>query len=578
MSTEQGGPGTGSEGSEASGKSGASPLGILMPADAFVWNECRKLVSDKNIRVEDLATCASQDPIIVLDLIRVSNAMFFAGGKSPITSTKTSIVRLGSDTIIELLEKIKERPRLTHDDVSHWFELHRSRCRRTAIIARVLAEALTRTLADDCQTAGLLLFTGDLLAVCHFGEKYVALAEEHSRSGLNFRLVQDHKFDPERMGLSYLRRYGIPEALLFALDREARSRSQERAIMKPLCMAAGELVDAFDSNRWEKLAPGKSIPPKSSLRMLQIPDNQYLKIYERCSEYLFSARLLEEKRKLQASADIDAIVMNAEIPAADPPAAGGDDLESDIQNLLAGLDAAQSSAAEPAVEFEEEGPEEFEEAPATLQKTPPLTGGFGKKAQKDPSATTDQFDLEAAKKRAPRAARAATTSTPAAQPPVSAGKKGAQVISSLNSMMESAQNGQELLAQLLDMLVKSGTFEKTALIVVSKDRKKAVVVAARGPNIGNGQTLVLDDPLSPLAQCFSKVQSFGNRENKSSPWGSRAFALAPVDADHDTPVALYADCGTKGSVTFEARRIFRTVVELLNKKLPEIPGGIPVEI
>ncbi|MEZ4753703.1 MAG: hypothetical protein R3A13_05255 [Bdellovibrionota bacterium] len=62
------------------------------------------------------------------------------------------------------------------------------------------------------------------------------------------------------------------------------------------------------------------------------------------------------------------------------------------------------------------------------------------------------------------------------------------------------------------------------------------------------------------------------------PFGSKAFALSPIDADHDTPVALYADCGVDGSITFEARRIFRTVVEIHNQKLPSLPGGIPVEL
>ncbi len=156
--------------------------------------------------------------------------------------------------------------------------------------------------------------------------------------------------------------------------------------------------------------------------------------------------------------------------------------------------------------------------------------------------------------------------------------KGKQVLNTLSGMFDQAKTSEQLLSQLLQMLVDNGPFEKSALIVVSGDRTKAVVVAARGPNIGNGQTLILDDPLSPLAQCFSKIQSFGNRKNKNSPFGSRAFALAPIDADHDTPVALYADCGNEGAVSFEARRIFRTVVEALNQKLPEIPGGIPVEI
>jgi len=147
--------------------------------------------------------------------------------------------------------------------------------------------------------------------------------------------------------------------------------------------------------------------------------------------------------------------------------------------------------------------------------------------------------------------------------------------------VEAATNSQDLLNSFLDLLVASGVshgpFEKSALIVVSEDRQTATVVASRGPQISKGEVLVLEDPLSPLAQCFSKVQSFGVQSSASSPWGSKAFALAPLKSSHSTPVALYADCGTDGKLPFDARRVFRNVVEILNSRLPALPGGIPTD-
>jgi hypothetical protein len=195
---------------------------------------------------------------------------------------------------------------------------------------------------------------------------------------------------------------------------------------------------------------------------------------------------------------------------------------------------------------------------------------------KSSAQQVDQFSLVSAKTRDKVVAR--STEARVVEPPVINTRNGTSIVTSITDSFASAKRSEELLAQLLESLVDKGPFEKSALIVVSKDRRSALVVAARGPNIGNGQRLDLDDPLSPLAQCFSKVQSFGNRESPVSPFGSRAFALAPIDADHETPVALYADCGNLGALSFEARRIFRTVVEVLNQRLPSIPGGIPVEV
>lgn len=550
------------EGAKASGR----PFSILLPADMTIWNEARRLVTDKNIRVEDLAICASQDPIIVIELLRISNAMFFSGGRSPITTAKTAIVRLGSDVVLDALEKIKDRPQIEHEDVSHWLELHRNRCKRVSIVGTILAEALARNLSDDCQAAGLLMHVGDMLAVAHLGETYVSLAEELSRSGISYRLAQDHKFDVEKMGVTYLRRQGIPEALLFVLDRDARSRTPDRAIMKPICTSAGEMVEAFDANRWEKLAPGKTIPPKSSIRMLQMTDAQYLKVYERVSEYLFSLRMIEEKKKQEALLGATA----AQAQSVPEPTDEQKVLDSEIRTIL--------DASEQDLEEESHIPVQTPKpAPAAKAPAQPKKQTVIKTISQPLASQEDQFSLSTVKSGARAVPRVEAAHKPV-EPPKLRTAGGNKVINSISNMFSQAKSSEELLSSLLQMLVDDGPFEKSALIVVSKDRKNAIVVAARGPNIGNGQKLSLDDPLSPLSQCFSKVQSFGNKQASCSPFGSKTFALSPIDADHDTPVALYADCGNEGSITFEARRVFRTVVEILNQKLPHIPGGIPVEL
>jgi hypothetical protein len=194
------------------------------------------------------------------------------------------------------------------------------------------------------------------------------------------------------------------------------------------------------------------------------------------------------------------------------------------------------------------------------------------------SDPADAFALNSSKTKEKTVPRVKASNSPVVEPPQMRTNKAAKVLSSVSTMFEGVKSSEELLTELLRMLVDEGPFEKSALIVVSQDRKHAIVVAARGPNLGNGQKLIIDDPLSPLAQCFSKIQSFGNKESPVSPFGSKAFALAPIDADHATPVALYADCGNHGSLTFEARRIFRVVVDILNQKLPSLPGGIPIEL
>lgn len=532
------------------------PLDLLFPVDPVIWRETRRLITDKTARVEAVATCASQDPALVLDLLRVSNAMFFSGGRAAITSVKTSIVRLGSDVVVETLEDMKNRPKIEDPVVANWFELFRGKCRRTSIVSRIVAEACARQFADDCQTAGLLISVGEMLAVMHFQDKYVALTEKHARSGVNYQLSQYNNFNVEQMGLQYLRKFGIPEILIFAIDRDARPRSPDRAIMRPACLAASELVDAFDDNRWERLAPGRTLPPKSNVRMLQLSEPQYLAVYERSAEYLFSARLSEERRSKERT--------ELENSGDDPFSTPQDNqLAADIQSLIEGASQTNSQPEE-----QSGGIDIGSKYTDRSQDSAPSSS-----LEAD---NRDQYSLQepGSKQRKARAPK----HTPIIAPPELVNKRSNSIVNSITACFDDADSSEDLLITLLERLIDEAQFEKAALIVVSKDRDRAIVVAARGPSIGNGQQLQLDDPLSPLAQCFSKVQSFGNRKSKHSPFGSKSFALSPIDVNHDTPVALYADCGNEGSLTFESRRVFRTVVDILNQKLPSVPGGLPVEL
>ena len=541
------------------------PYSKVFPPNAMVWAEAIRLARNKNIRVEDIALCCAQDPVLVMELLRTANALYFSGGRPPITTATTAVIRLGSETVIETLQALTERPTYEDPEVRRLFELHRNRGKRCAIVARMLAELTAKTLQDDCHTAGLFMFVGDLLAVTHFGGTYVKLHAANSPSGLLYKLSQEHKFDVEKMGVEYLRRQGIPDSVLFAIDREGKTKSQERSIMKPVCFASAEIIDAFDGNKWEKLAPGKTLPPKSALRLLQLTENQFLKLYEKASEYLFNEKMAHERISLDTLTTISQpspieteeiiIITGAEaVEPVTPMGLSSSSLQNEFDQLLQGDDEVVIA---------------------------PTVRGTGTPTAREniPNSNTelkDRYNISAA---SPLKTKARSESkAPVITPPPLRTNAGNAFVSKASAQLDNAKSSEELLRAILGILTEEGPFEKTALIVVSKDRKNALVVAARGPSISNGQTLILEDPLSPLAQCFSKVQSFGNRGSSDSPWGSKAFALAPIDADHDTPVALYADCGNEGSLTFEARRIFRVVVDILNQKLPTIPGGIPVEV
>lgn len=514
----------------------ANALNLLLPADMSVWNELRRMLADKSFRVEDAAACASQDPVVVIDFLRVANATAFAGDRQTTSAVQTAIQRLGSKVVLEALDKIKDRPQLPNEDVLFWFEVHRSRCKRTGNVGRIISSVVAPQLAEEAQAASLLLNIGDMVAVAFFKDHYVRLAEEHSRSGINYKLSLDHKFNVDNVGVSYLKRNGMPELLLTAITRDGTFRQADKAVLRPICLSASELVEAFDNDRWLKFSPGKKLAPKSPIRLLSISDPQYSKLYERISEYLFQTRELEDKKKLISAGIASSTMLYTP---------GGSERDEEIQTL------ARSS-------------ERPELVPPPAPRGPPAT---------PPAELKEVFSIgrPPPAKNVPRAAPPVPKVIPTLRT-----NRANDFVRDVDDLFKSATSSEALLTEVLGMLVDNGPFKQAALIVVSKDRSQAIVVASRGSKMGSGQRLALDD-ISPLGQCLSRIQSFGIKESEHSPFGSKAFALAPIAADHDTPVALYADCAEE-IITFEARRIFRTVVDILNERLPSIPGGIPVEL
>ncbi|MCI5064212.1 HDOD domain-containing protein, partial [bacterium] len=317
------------QGNKSEGDETTSSSEILLPPERALINEARRLLSDDS-RTDSLATICLQDPVILIELLKKANALFFAGGRAAITSAKTALVRLGSDVVQELFDEIASRPDPENQEVAKWIQKYRSRSRRIGIISRLFSETLAKNLNEDCQAIGSLFSIGDMLAVHELQETYVELAEDQARTSVNYKLSTAHRFDVEEEGIDYLRRNGIPETLVFAMERDSRPgpRYKDRAIMKPLCLAAMELVDAFDQNKWERLAPGKKLAPKSAVRLLNMSDAQYLKVYERASEYLFSARMLEEKKRLDAEKAEHESEETAQIQPVD------NDLQSEIDSLL----------------------------------------------------------------------------------------------------------------------------------------------------------------------------------------------------------------------------------------------------
>ncbi|MCB0344490.1 MAG: HDOD domain-containing protein [Bdellovibrionales bacterium] len=518
------------------------PQSMEMPAASYIVREARRLAGDRNVRVSDIATCVSQDPILILELLRVANSIHFIQDRPPITTAQTAVVHLGSQQVVEIIDKVGERAPLEDGDVYRALETLRFQAQRISICARVLANATRKDLASEAQTTALMSVLGHMMACYYFGYEYVSLSNELNRSSLAYRLSNHYNFDIRTQQMAYLRRHGFPEVLAFALDRDMTCKTPWRQPLRYLVQSAVELVEAWDGGKWEKYAPGQRLSSKSAVRLLQLKDDQYENVYQRCEEYLSSLSevpaFTEDKK---SSDDADA-----------GRDAGGpielDELDDDNDDVGESIENQEQNGAA------EEGASLVE--PISVDDIAPdsITAFMFANLPEPEFDEIEDFDLE--------------------NPPedFKYSRQAQWVIDEFAELFTGEEDPFRVLEDVMQRLIYRGPFSRAAVLKLSKDRRNAQILAAVGDGLESGTTISFKDPLSPVAGCRTQVKSFnaGKVEHTVAPFGITSFAVSPLNIEDDTPVALYADCGHDDSMPFEARRIFRYLVALINSIMPNI--------
>ena len=471
------------------------PLAIDLPPHARTLNEAHVLASDRNARINTLAETVSEDPILSLELLRVANAMFYSGDRPSILNVRTAVVRLGSGAVVEALNKLKQRPRLTSPEVASEFEMLRRQSTQVAVVAEIIAGIAHRDLNELAAIAGLMSQMGHLIACAYFGERYLELVHSRSRASAQYKLQQDHNFDLVTVQLGYLRMRGIPQEVLLSLDKNAQCKTPAQAALRFIVQSSLELVEAYSREQFDRYKKQGDLPSKSNLRLLKLGENQYDELIELVTTYLEEPADESERRM-----DMDGADLASEIGAEETTA---------VAHTF------------PAVEV-----------PAAPPETP------------------DTFSDEAK-----------------------------SALSLIKRLCEESKNSQDLLNNVMNLLITEGPYRRAALIIVGATGQSAKLHIEVGTGFERGSTIPILDPVSPLAMCLMKVKSFNAQgiEDILSPFGTSAYALAPLTVKYPTPVLLYADCGTEKPLALESRKIFRLVMGLLNHVLPRLGGGLPKE-
>ncbi len=520
-------------------------LSTVLPANRAVCAGIRHLLGDQKVQVRELVDLISQDLVIMIELLSKANCVANTS-RGNIKAARVGVLTLGIDKVTRIVDSLLERPSLPEGDLADRVEQVRLNAQRTGVVTSILANVIVPGQGDEALTVGLLTGTGELVAALYLRERYSVIIEQFERkTQIRYRLAQDCGFDLDHVGTEYLRAQGIPMSMVELLDREKPVSNPKQSALRFCTLSAQEMVESFDEGKWENLAPGKKIPPKSAIRMLQLEEAQYEKLYARIDDF-FSAGVIDDEA---ANAVVDEVLthqgVNLAVPAEQVP-------------------VATPPPAEPSLATPQSAPESVVAAPVP----PPAVESAAEVGPSDEMVEIESVIEIEDDSLAPMLITGVKGS-PLVPPPDLLPRRPSRVAEAqaeIDDIWANFQADDDVEGQLLKFLVGQGFFYRAAILNMTPERNEARVVDGVGDGVIKGVDVPWGVLIEPGTQMRHKVNVFGLRQAPHCPFGSNAFALSFLGSRGGKPIVIYSDCGKSLVVPFESRRVFRSVVRRLHAR------------
>lgn len=264
-----------------------APSTIPLQPDFAVLMQARLDAGQHNVLMRKLANLMLNDPVLTIEILQTANSAVYGAGQT--LDLDGALSRLGSQKIIAELTEIMTREKIEDEDMASIFEDLRYNCRRTSNVALIVTSILRSPLAPLAKLAGLFSDIGNMVALMTLGKKYVDIAKANKRKNIPYRLEKDHNINLEKIRTKFLRMKGLPDRMLLVYDLEMNLKAATDVDLRACVRTAIELVDAYDSEKWDTYSPQKPIPARSDLRLLKVTPVQHERIYTACSEYFKAA-------------------------------------------------------------------------------------------------------------------------------------------------------------------------------------------------------------------------------------------------------------------------------------------------
>ncbi len=523
-------------------------MNLKLQPDEEILDAALSLASDKNIRISKLSEMVLKDPVITLEILAHANSL--SNEKASIAAVQTGVIRIGSTQLLSMLKELKTRINKNSDpDVAVEYASLRRLSERASIVSEILSSHIQRDIIEITQTCALLSYLGPMILCQYLDREYLELAHLRKRNALAYRLQSKYGINYNEMFLRYLKDRNLPKDIFYAFDKELKCITSAQSSLRFIIESAIELVEALEDGKWMRYGPGATLPPKSNIRLLKISDTQYATIFE---EIEYSLGISKPKVEI---GETNYSTTEARSDEEDETS----DSESKTKHLIASKLASLNNDL-------------GEEAPIST-----LSLSLDEEELKAPTVIVDRDELMDLIASSGSAVFIEKTSDNLELEKRNLSSRSLEVLEMIEFICKGAESSKSLLDELMSTITDQGPFNRAALIQINNSNENVLIQKAIGEefsNISPPTELFVEDPLSPLSTFATRVSSFNSYTTRGikdivAPFGISSYAISPIKLSSNNTFVLYVDCGEHKPLPLEARKMFRLVVALLNKSLPE---------
>lgn len=257
---------------------------VLIPPDKVMLTKAYKLVVDKDIRVSELLSVITRDPVLVLEVFKAGNRSYLEANKA--CDLSKIINKLGFDALKKVLIKLRDRELPTNYKIQRAVNNYREQAVKVSEISSIIARYINSDLVEKVKIGGLFITIGYILVLLYLGIDFIEFDENPTPQIIKIELEAKCNLNVEKLRLEYLSKY-LPMKLVELYDSNAEfAKTSDEYRVKEIIECAKEFIATYNENILNPYKALEEILEKSFLKTLPLTSDEHNKILKEIIAYL----------------------------------------------------------------------------------------------------------------------------------------------------------------------------------------------------------------------------------------------------------------------------------------------------